>query len=112
LGHEHRKPRTNTHRPHRLGVAFDPHDGLVAAGSADGKVYVWDAHTGAPRRTIATPAGVTSVAFSPDGRRIASGGDDNLIRLWDTDTGGAAMDALTGHFELRRIRHLHSGWTL
>ncbi len=70
-----------------LPVAFGP-EGLVAAGSADGTVRVWDAGTGDRRATLAGHSFyITSVAFSPDGKQIASGSADTTIRLWEWNTG-------------------------
>ena len=61
---------------------------LLAAGSADGTVRLWDVTTrqqaGAPMNG-GTEA-VYSVAFSPDGKTLATGGADDTVRLWDVAT--------------------------
>ena len=67
-------------------AAFSPGGGILAAGSVDGTMSVWDVAT---RREVATPEGayaIASVAFSPDGRILAAGEFFNPIRLWDTET--------------------------
>ena len=67
-----------------LDVAFSPDGGILAGGSLDGTVALWDV---ASRREIATLEGhrrrVDSVAFSPDGDMLASGGRDGTVKLWD-----------------------------
>jgi WD40 repeat protein len=56
---------------------------LLAAGSADGTVSLWDIETGTQRRTLAGHTGtILQLAFSPDGSQLASRDGDNTIRLW------------------------------
>jgi WD40 repeat protein len=68
-------------------VAFSPDGRLVASGSWDKTVKLWDAVTGALMRSLAHVDNVGSLAFSPDGRQILSGSADNTVRLWDAATG-------------------------
>jgi WD40 repeat protein/serine/threonine protein kinase len=69
------------------GVAFSPDGRLLAAGSADDTVTVWDSVSGQELRTLVHPNWVESVAFSPDGRCLATGSADNTVRIWDVATG-------------------------
>jgi WD40 repeat protein len=73
-------------------VAFSPDGQLVASGSGDRAVKVWEAATG---RLIANCTGhtasVDSVAFSPDGHRVASG-DQGRVRVWEAATGRLIAD--------------------
>jgi hypothetical protein len=64
-------------------VAFSPDGRLLASGSYDDTIKLWDVATGSLVRIYSHTADVNSVAFSPDGRLLASGSDDKTIRLWD-----------------------------
>ncbi len=69
-------------------VAISPDGKLVAAGSADGQIHIWDEATGALLRTLPGHASAaTAVAFAPDGKSLASAGRDSVIRLWDVGSG-------------------------
>ena len=88
-----------------LSVAFGvgPHGRLLlASGSDDGTVRVWDPVTGKPQGSPLRghTSGVNSVAFGvgPDGRLLlASGSDDGTVRVWDPVTGRPEGGPLTGH---------------
>ncbi|MEH1856275.1 MAG: hypothetical protein V7L11_32455 [Nostoc sp.] len=69
-------------------VAYSPDGRIIASGSKDSTIKLWDVSTG---REIYTLKGhfdsVNSVVFSPDGKTFASGSDDTTIQLWDVTTG-------------------------
>ncbi len=78
-------------------VAFSPDGWLIASGSADSKVRVWDAATGAKQRVLRGHSDwVCAVAFSPDSRLIVPGSEDKTVRVWDAAT-GAERRLLRGH---------------
>ena len=76
----------HTDRVH--SVAFSPDGRILASGSFDGTVRLWDVDR---HKQIGKPlnghAGeVYSVAFSRDGRTLASGNGDGRVVLWDVAT--------------------------
>jgi WD40 repeat protein len=69
-------------------VAFSPNTSVIASGSTDGSVNLWDPADGRLLLSLTGHSGaVLSVAFAPDGLTLASGGEDQTIRVWHATTG-------------------------
>ena len=66
-------------------VAFSPDGAILASGSVDNTVKLWDIATHAHIATLEHTDRANSVAFSPNGLILASGSID-YIKLWDVAT--------------------------
>jgi WD40 repeat protein len=70
-----------------LKVAFSPDGSTLAANCGDGKIRLWDAKSGALKRTVPREQGDTSVTLPSPADLLASLGTEGSIRIWDLQTG-------------------------
>lgn len=75
-------------------VDFSREGKVLASGSQDGDVRLWDVETHELLGTLsAQQKAIKSVAFSPQGGLLASVGEADLIAFWDVDFDGWASRA-------------------
>lgn len=90
-----------------FAVAFSPDGTILASGSFDKTIKLWDVATGKEIRTLTGHTKeVVSIAFSPDGKRLASAASQYFgnpeptpgeVKTWDTAT-GLDLRVFEGHW--------------
>ncbi|KAK3814083.1 MAG: WD40-repeat-containing domain protein [Benniella sp.] len=69
-------------------VAYSPHNNHMATGHSGGTVRLWNATTGAWRRTLnGHTSSVKTVVYSAQGNLVVSASDDKSVRLWNAVSG-------------------------
>ncbi|MCT7983667.1 WD40 repeat domain-containing protein [Laspinema sp. A4] len=96
--------RLEEHGAEVWSVAFSPDGQLLASGSNDTQVLLWNRNGSLHKKLVdysldvtgvSHADAVTSVAFSNDGNLIASASKDRTVKLWKRD--GSLYKTLTGH---------------
>ncbi len=85
------------HAKSALSVAYSPDGKLMASGSLDEKILIWNAENYKVVDTLTGHGGnIFCVTFSSDGRYLASASNDNTIRLWEVSS-GKLLRTFQGH---------------
>jgi WD40 repeat protein/uncharacterized caspase-like protein/uncharacterized protein YgiM (DUF1202 family) len=79
------------HQGEIFGLAFDPTNQILASGSGDQTIRLWDVQTGRLQTILkGHTASIRTLAFSPKGNFLASGASDKTTRVWNLQTGKEA----------------------
>lgn len=72
---------------------------LIASGSGDHTVRIWDIARGGEALILGIEDGVTTVAISPNGEYVAAGSLDKSVRVWEIETGTVMgrLEGIEGH---------------
>lgn len=80
-----------------FSLAFSPDNQILASGSEDNTIKIWQPATGNLIKTLEGHTGsVHSVAITSDNKILVSGSEDQTIKLWEIET-GEEICTLTGH---------------
>ncbi len=100
-----------------ISLAFSPDGTLLASGSMDEKIRLWDVRSGEtlrilfhyPYETVRNwQVPVLGVAFSPDGKLLASASEDQSVCLWDVSS-DVSLKPLSSSWPLQSLNG-HTEW--
>ncbi|HHO59612.1 MAG TPA: WD40 repeat domain-containing protein, partial [Thiotrichales bacterium] len=93
-----------------LVLAFSPDGKILASGSNNGEIILWNIKTGEIIHQFAgNGVMVSDINFSPDGKRLVSASWDKTASLWNVKT-GKRISVLARHtYDLSNARFIQDG---
>jgi WD40 repeat protein len=64
-------------------VAYSADGKLIAGGSSNGEITVWETATGKVLKALKQAGAIGAIAFSPDGKQIACSSHESQVTIWD-----------------------------
>jgi WD40 repeat protein len=92
--------QTGYYHYYTRSVSISSDGSYIAAGSEDGKVYLFSRSSGTPLWSYRTGGIVNSVSISSDGSYIAAGGDDGEVYLFSRSSGTPLWSYQTGSYDI------------
>lgn len=74
-------------------ICWSPDGTLLACGSEDGLIKIWNVGTNQLVKTIITKP-TYALSWSPNGNFLASGAHDGTVTVWETHTGNAFSEVI------------------
>jgi WD40 repeat protein len=83
------------------GLLFNPNGNILASGSADQTVKLWEVATGVCLKTFQIEGAIGSIAFAPNGCYLGVKTGD-IVQLWDTTT-YQCLNTFQGHKDVLSV---------
>ncbi|HAC62028.1 MAG TPA: hypothetical protein DCF68_00470 [Cyanothece sp. UBA12306] len=78
-------------------LKFNPQGTILASGSRDGTIKLWNVTDGTPINTLKEHQNdINHISFSPDGQLLASRSSDKVVKLWNIPS-GKVLSTLSEH---------------
>ena len=91
-------------------VAFSPNSRILASGSRDHSIVLWDSTTGRKIQELNGHTNeVISLDFDPSGNFLASGGNDNSVIIWNVSNGKLERSFAVHDDNIVGVKFIHAG---